>query len=290
MGCKAQSRPPPVALRGCAVAATPLSCLWSAPLWPAVLVSPRPVAWSRASGGNPCAASVGQTWPSLAVEPVGPSTVDVVLQADTSVPRLSCAEHAPRPLGGGSGDPGPARHRGAARAHRDASFAVRSASGRSYRANVANESPRAEFGAAHARPGTYTRAAHTKQARGGIRRGGRIAKRERHSQERNTVLPTVGARNKRNKVASEGQVAQAGHVRPPGDKGPCPSPTGTEVPVSLRPQAAQRSLSPAPQKHSLRLPPFPRPCEEASRSEEATGPPRRGQPRATCRHRQLEWR
>lgn len=111
MGCKAQSRPPPVALRGCAVAATPLSCLWSAPLWPAVLVSPRPVAWSRASGGNLCAASVGQTWPSLTVEPVGPSTVDVVLQADTSVPRLSCAEHAPRPLGGGSGDPGPARHR-----------------------------------------------------------------------------------------------------------------------------------------------------------------------------------
>lgn len=290
MGCKAQSRPSPVALRGCAVAATPLSCLWSAPLWPAVLVSPRPVAWSRASGGNHCAASVGQTWPSLTVEPVGPATVDVVLQADTSVPRLSCAEHAPRPLGGGSGDPGLARHRGAARAHRDASFAVRSASGRSYRANVANESPRAEFGAAHARPGTYTRAAHTKQARGGIRRGGRIAKRERHSQERNTVLPTVGSGNKRNKVASEGQVAQAGHVRPPGDKGPCPSPTGTEVPVSLRPQAAQRSLSPAPQKHSLRLPPFPRPCEEASRSEEATAPPRRGQPRATCRHRQLEWR
>lgn len=100
------SGPPRLRRRG-----HPLSCLWSAPLWPAVLVSPRPVAWSRASGGNPCAASVGQTWPSLTVEPVGPSTVDVVLQADTSVPRLSCAEHAPRPLGGGSGDPGPARHR-----------------------------------------------------------------------------------------------------------------------------------------------------------------------------------
>lgn len=55
---------------------------------------------------------------------------------------------------------------------------------------------------------------------------------------------------------------------------------GTEVPTSLR-LLGGPAFPEHPRERSLRLSPFPRPCEEACRSEEARGLPRRGQPRAT---------